>query len=98
MQTHTEEVENVEEGIKAESGKGTAVALANAAEEAGDELHLIEQGTDQLGNDRVRIWTTLTGKAKPVPPELHELITGWGYEIGSHHDNTEANEQHVYMR
>ena len=106
MQTYTAEAENVEKGVKADSGKGTAKALAQAAEESGVEMFLIEQGTDQLGNDRVRVWTgyeagedsEFTIESKPVPQELHAQITDWGYEIESHHDNTEANEQHVYMR
>ena len=106
VMTHTATSDNVREGIKAESGEGTAVALANAAEEADVQLHLIEQGEDQFGNTRIRVWTGYEcGEesehhipAKPVPDELHDLITSWGYEIGSHHDNTADNEQHVYLK
>jgi len=104
--THKASSENVREGIKADSGRGTAVALANAADEADVQMHLIEQGKDQFGNQRVRVWTGYEcGEesehhipGKPVPKELHKLITSWGYEIGSHHDHTADNEQHYYSK
>jgi hypothetical protein len=104
--THKADSANVRDGIEAESGEGTAKALANAADESDVQMHLIQQGVDQFGNKRVRVWTgyeagedsEFTIPSKPVPQPLHDLITSWGYEIGSHHDHTADNEQHVYLK
>jgi len=101
--SHKANSEHVKEGIKADSGQGTATALANAADEAGVDLHLIEQGTSTVtGRKQIRIWTantTDTDQHKPLPDEIHDLITGWGYEAGKlDADHNEPREQHVYNK
>lgn len=102
---YTEEAETVREGIKAEKGEGTAVALAQAAEEADVEIYLIEQKTD-IGNDTIRVWTGYdagpesehTIESKPVPGAVHEQIAEWGYEAAINHDPTGKYDQHLYIR
>ena len=107
MEANNAESPNVAKPIKAESGKGTAKALANAATESGVEMYTIEQRTSPItGQKEIAVFTGYEcGEEsehyiapKRVPANVHELITSWGYEISSHHDNTADNEQHHYSK
>lgn len=107
MGQHTADSENVVKAINVESGKGTARALANAATESGVEMYTIQQRTSPItGQQEITVFAGYECgqdsqhhiEGKPVPDNVHELITSWGYEISSHHDNTKPNEQHHYSK
>lgn len=102
---HSAEVANVEKGVKAEKGEGTAVALAQAAEESDVEMYFIRQIVDH-GQDTIRVWTGYdagpgsehTIEGKPVPTEVHEQIVEWGYEVAMNHDPTGDYHYHLYVK
>lgn len=99
--TATATSKNIRKEARAPNGnEGTAKAMANAMDEADEEIWLVEKYFEKITDqDEIRVWTAYTSDMdeKPVPKPLHKLLTGWGWEPVEGHGTT-VREQHVYRR